>query len=218
MGTVREICGCAMQLHVSACVRAGPASIYVPVKVEDLQLDAIARITMRPLVDKLPCIGAIQIALTDVPFADLTLKLINNWDLLSLPFIHDAVMMGVKVGTEPVLFLFLLLFPQSVHQQNKRSCSVLSTAKMLLCPDGCMGCGLRGPFGTCKLSAYNPLWHVWKFLVSEVEIWTVGHRSTSGYLSSGCSVCICFQYNVVGGFVSWDLHEIRIRFCPLRCC
>ena len=98
-----------VQLHVSACVRVGPASIYVPVKIEDLQLDAIARITMRPLVDKLPCIGAIQIALTDVPFADLTLKLINNWDLLSLPFIHDAVMMGVKVGTEPVCLPILSL-------------------------------------------------------------------------------------------------------------
>jgi Ca2+-dependent lipid-binding protein len=91
-----------VQLHVSACVRVGPASIYIPVKIEDLQLDAVARVTMRPLVDTLPCIGAIQISLTDAPFADLTLKLINSWDILSLPFIHDAVLLGVKVGTEPV--------------------------------------------------------------------------------------------------------------------
>lgn len=97
----------------------GPASIYIPVKIEDLQLDAVARVTMRPLVDKLPCIGAIQIALTDVPFTDLTLKLINNWDILSLPFIHDAVLMGVKVGTEPVC---IFVYSRHVHM----SCSFMS--------------------------------------------------------------------------------------------
>jgi hypothetical protein len=76
--------------------------VYIPLKVEDLQLDCVARVTMRPLVDKLPCIGAISISLTQSPFVDLTLKLINNWDILSLPFVHDAVLMGTKIGAEPV--------------------------------------------------------------------------------------------------------------------
>lgn len=83
-------------------MRVGPASLYVPVKIEDLQLDALARITFRPLVDKLPCIGAVSVALMDTPFVDLTLKLINDWDIMSLPFIHDAVLMGAKIGAEPV--------------------------------------------------------------------------------------------------------------------
>lgn len=91
-----------VQVHVAAWVRVGPASLYVPVKVEDLQLDALARITFRPLVDKLPCIGAVSVALMDTPFIDLTLKLINDWDIMSLPFIHDAVLMGAKIGAEPV--------------------------------------------------------------------------------------------------------------------
>lgn len=91
-----------MQVHVAAWVRVGPVSLYVPVKIEDLQLDALARITFRPLVDKLPCIGAVSVALMDTPFIDLTLKLINDWDIMSLPFIHEAVLMGAKIGAEPV--------------------------------------------------------------------------------------------------------------------
>jgi hypothetical protein len=53
-------------------------------------------------VDTLPCLGAISISLMDTPFVDLTLKLINNWDLMSLPFVHDLVLQGVKIGADPV--------------------------------------------------------------------------------------------------------------------
>jgi Ca2+-dependent lipid-binding protein len=91
-----------LQVHVEAWIRLGPVSLYLPVKVEDVQLDAVARITLRPLVDKLPCIGAISIALTESPLVDLTLKLLNDWDLMSLPFVHDLVLMGTKIGAEPV--------------------------------------------------------------------------------------------------------------------
>jgi Ca2+-dependent lipid-binding protein len=91
-----------VQVHVLARVRVGPASIYIPLKVEDLQVSANARITIRPLVDTLPCLGAISISLTESPYVDLTVKAINNMDLLSLPFIHDAVLMAVKMVTEQV--------------------------------------------------------------------------------------------------------------------
>ena len=89
-----------MQIHVLARVRVGPASIYIPLKVEDLQLSANARVTIRPLVDTLPCLGAISISLTESPFVDLTVKAINNMDIMSMPFIHDAVLAAVKMVTE----------------------------------------------------------------------------------------------------------------------
>jgi hypothetical protein len=99
-----------MQVHVMARVRLGPASIYIPVKVEDLQMSANARITIRPLVDTLPCLGAISISLTESPFVDLTLKAINNMDLLSVPFVHEAVLMAVKMVTEQACPLHVLLW------------------------------------------------------------------------------------------------------------
>jgi hypothetical protein len=97
-----------LQVHVLARVRLGPASIYIPVKVEDLQLSANARITIRPLVDTLPCLGAISISLTESPFVDLTLKAINNMDLLSVPFVHDAVLQAVKMVAEQVHSLHMI--------------------------------------------------------------------------------------------------------------
>eukprot|EP00892_Ulva_mutabilis_P003246 jgi/Ulvmu1/1293/UM011_0017.1 len=102
--------GSAIKVHVAAWVRVGPASLYVPVKVEDVQLDALARITFRPLVDKLPCIGAVSVCLMDTPFVDLTLKLLNDWDIMSLPFVHDAVLMGAKIGAEPQV-----VYPNQIH-------------------------------------------------------------------------------------------------------
>ena len=91
-----------MQVHVLARVRAGPASIYIPVKVEDLQVSANARITIRPLVDTLPCLGALSISLTESPFVDLSLRAINSMDLLSVPFVHEAMMLAIKMVTESV--------------------------------------------------------------------------------------------------------------------
>ena len=85
-----------------ARVRLGPASVYIPLKVEDVQMSANARITIRPLVDTLPCLGAIAISLVESPFVDLTVKAITGMDLLSLPFIHDAMMMAVKMATQQV--------------------------------------------------------------------------------------------------------------------
>jgi hypothetical protein len=97
-----------LQVHVLARVRLGPVSIYIPVKVEDLQLSANARITIRPLVDTLPCLGAISISLTESPFVDLTLKAINNMDLLSVPFVHDAVLQAIKMVAEQVHSLHMI--------------------------------------------------------------------------------------------------------------
>ena len=90
------------QIHVLARVRLGPASVYIPLKVENLQMSANARITIRPLVDTLPCLGAISISLTESPFVDLTVKAVTGMDLLSVPGIHEAMTFAVKYATEMV--------------------------------------------------------------------------------------------------------------------
>lgn len=116
----------SVQVHVMARVRLGPASIYIPVKVEDLQMSANARITIRPLVDTLPCLGAISISLTESPFVDLTLKAINDMDLLSVPFVHEAVLMAVKMVTEQArpLHMLVLHTTGSLQQYGPVVCSV----------------------------------------------------------------------------------------------
>ena len=85
-----------MQLHISARVRVGPVSIYIPLKIEDLTLRATARVTIRPLVETLPCLGAISISLTTAPYVDLVLKAINDCDLMSIPFLHETVCLVVQ--------------------------------------------------------------------------------------------------------------------------
>ena len=91
-----------VQIHVLARVRLGPASVYIPLKVENLQMSANARITIRPLVDTLPCLGAVAISLTESPYVDLTVKAVTGMDLLSVPGIHEAMTYGVKLATEMV--------------------------------------------------------------------------------------------------------------------
>ena len=91
-----------LQIHVLARVRLGPASIVVPLKVEDVQVSATARVTIRPLVDTLPCLGAIAISLTESPYVDLSVKAITGMDLLAVPFVHEAMTMAVKMATEKV--------------------------------------------------------------------------------------------------------------------
>jgi Ca2+-dependent lipid-binding protein len=95
------------QIHVLARVRVGPASVYIPLKVEDIQMSANARITVRPLVDTLPCLGAVAISLVESPFVDLTVKAITDLDLLSLPGIHEAMTMGVKMACQQARIPFM---------------------------------------------------------------------------------------------------------------
>ena len=64
------------------------------------QLRAEARITLAPLVDVLPCLGAVTITLLDAPYVDLSLALIGGLDLMQLPGIHEAVQfIAHKVGS-----------------------------------------------------------------------------------------------------------------------
>ncbi|CAD7700524.1 unnamed protein product [Ostreobium quekettii] len=83
--------GSNANIRVSARIKLGPIAIYVPVVVQNIQLHAVARITIRPLVETLPCLGAVHVSLLNPPHLDMTLKLINNIDLMALPGVKELV-------------------------------------------------------------------------------------------------------------------------------
>jgi hypothetical protein len=56
-----------------------------------LQFRATARISLRPLVEQLPCLGAAEVSLMEPPYVNLSLMLINRLDLMQLPVVKEAV-------------------------------------------------------------------------------------------------------------------------------
>lgn len=62
--------------------------IYVPIMMKNVQMHAVARITFRPLVETLPCLGAIQISLINPPHLDMDLIFINKIDMMAVPGIR----------------------------------------------------------------------------------------------------------------------------------
>ena len=83
-------------MHVS--IQLGPLRIFIPVNVRNLQLHAVARITIRPLVETLPCLGALHISLLTPPHIDMTLNLINGMDFMALPGIKEISSNIVQVS------------------------------------------------------------------------------------------------------------------------
>ena len=58
---------------------------------------AVSRITLSPIVETLPCVGGVSITLLEAPHFDAAFSLLGPFDLLSLPFIHEAFQYAVKV-------------------------------------------------------------------------------------------------------------------------
>ena len=56
-----------------------------------MQVRALARITFSPLVDMLPCIGAVSVSLLEEPYLDLSLSFMGSPDLMGLPGLNQAV-------------------------------------------------------------------------------------------------------------------------------
>ena len=65
------------------------------------QMKATSRITLRPLVDTLPCMGAVTITLLDVPYFDFALHLFSAFDLMVLPGIHEAAVFAIQSVRAP---------------------------------------------------------------------------------------------------------------------
>lgn len=101
--------GSNARVRVSA--RLGFAGYYVniPVEVRDIQVKARARITLKPLVETIPCLGAVDVSLLEVPTVDLALMLINHLDLMALPGLNFAINLGLKMALGS-----MLIYPNSM--------------------------------------------------------------------------------------------------------
>ncbi len=58
---------------------------------------AEARVTLKPLVDTIPCIGGVSISLLKVPHVDFSLCLMRGVDIMALPIVKDVVKLATKV-------------------------------------------------------------------------------------------------------------------------
>lgn len=54
--------------------------------------------TLRPLVETLPCLGGVTFTLLEVPFVDFSLKVVQGVDLLSLPLVPQAISYAVQAS------------------------------------------------------------------------------------------------------------------------
>ena len=64
-----------------------------------VQAKAKARITIKPLVDIIPCMGAVNVTLIDQPEVDFSVRMLGSCDLMAIPGIRQTVLFFVsKVG------------------------------------------------------------------------------------------------------------------------
>lgn len=61
-----------------------------------IQMKVTARSTLRPLVDTLPCMGAVTVALVDTPHLDFSLHLFSRFDLMLLPGIRELAIATIQ--------------------------------------------------------------------------------------------------------------------------
>ena len=60
-------------------------TVDLPIQISSIQFKALARITLYPLVEQLPCIGGVTLSLLEEPTVDLDLRILDSPDLLSIP-------------------------------------------------------------------------------------------------------------------------------------
>lgn len=83
--------GSALRVRVSVRLKFGPFVVHVPLEVGDVQVRAVARISLRPLVEELPCLGGAEVSLLGLPHYDLSLRLVNRLDLMRVPGLKAVV-------------------------------------------------------------------------------------------------------------------------------
>mmetsp|Transcript_9432 Transcript_9432/g.22710 ORF Transcript_9432/g.22710 Transcript_9432/m.22710 type:complete len:583 (-) Transcript_9432:189-1937(-) len=127
-------------IRIAARVRLAGVVVYIPIEVGDIVLKAESRITIKPLVETLPCLGAVTVSLLKEPFVDLSVMVINRLDLMALPVVRDIAQRTVKnvVGD-------MLVFP------NQMSFDIMENGGRAPEPEGMLtikvlrGSNLRSP-------------------------------------------------------------------------
>ncbi len=78
-------------------------------------MKVLSRITLRPLVDTLPCMGAVTISLVETPYIDFGLHLFKKFDLMLLPGISHIANYFIQLvsgSTSASLFSNILIAPR----------------------------------------------------------------------------------------------------------
>jgi hypothetical protein len=105
------IFGSGLRVRVSAKLRVPGTgyAVYFPVEVSNVQLRAVSRITLSPIVETLPCVGGVSISLLKAPYFDASFSMISGLDIMALPFVHEAI----KIGTKTVMEM-MLVYPNKM--------------------------------------------------------------------------------------------------------
>lgn len=61
-----------------------------------MQMKVTSRNTLRPLVDTLPCMGAVTLSLVETPYIDFSLYLLSKFDLMLLPGIRELAITTIQ--------------------------------------------------------------------------------------------------------------------------
>ena len=86
--------------------------VGIPVEVANVQLKALARVTLYPLVEQLPCVGGASVCLLEEPTVDLDLHILDSPDLLSLPPIPVVLgMVKSRLASKILVYPNELSFP-----------------------------------------------------------------------------------------------------------
>lgn len=59
---------------------------------------AVVRVTAAPIVESLPCVGGVSLTLLESPHFDASFRIAGSFDFMALPFVHEAIQYGTKVG------------------------------------------------------------------------------------------------------------------------
>ncbi|XP_042521246.1 synaptotagmin-3-like isoform X1 [Macadamia integrifolia] len=97
-------------------------SLQVTVQLVDLQIFAVPRITLRPLVPSFPCFAGIVVSLMEKPHVDFGLKLLGG-DIMAIPGLYRFVQETIKreVGR---LYLWPQIFEIPILDSSMLSMSV----------------------------------------------------------------------------------------------
>jgi len=97
--------GSDLRVRVGVRLKLGPFVVHLPLEVSGLQVRAVARIALCPLVEELPCLGGAEVSLLEQPYYDLTVRLGTAIDLMRLPFLKTGIDFVVrKVVADMLLY------------------------------------------------------------------------------------------------------------------
>lgn len=74
-----------MSIRVTAVIKVGSKTIDLPVDVANIQFKALTRITVKPLVETLPCLGGVTVSLLEPPHFNMDLRIADSPDIMALP-------------------------------------------------------------------------------------------------------------------------------------